>query len=171
MSFLDIDRAELGREYERATLPPISRQEIVDYARTLGVTDPEWLDETVAAQGPHGRLVALPSFVVRLRGPTVVPPQAAEEMRRSAFFGFDAGKDIELGVPIEVGDVITVSSRITDIYEKTGRSGSMVFLVHRSELHNQRGERVAQIDSRMMQKLPTRSVTMAPSGDAEGGAE
>ncbi len=171
MSFLDIDRAELGREYERATLPPVSRQEIVDYARTLGVTDPQWLDETVAALGPHGRLVALPSFVVRLRGPMVVPPLAAEDMRRSGYLGFDAGKDIELGVPIEAGDVITLSSRITEVYEKTGRSGSMVFLVHRSELHNQRGERVAQIDSRLMQKLPARDGAPPAPSEAKGSAE
>ena len=64
------------------------------------------------------------------------------------------GKDIELGVPVRPGDAITTTSRITELYEKTGRSGSMFFVIFRNELVNQRGEMVAQIDCRSLQKLP-----------------
>jgi acyl dehydratase len=63
---------------------------------------------------------------------------------------FDAGKDIELGVPLRPGDRITVSSTLHQIYEKTGRSGCMVFVVIRFTLTNERGEMVATIDNRMM---------------------
>jgi acyl dehydratase len=67
--------------------------------------------------------------------------------------GFDAGKDIELGEPIRPGDVLTASSRITEIYDKTGRSGTMTFLVFRHELRNQRDELVANVDNRLMQRV------------------
>ena len=66
--------------------------------------------------------------------------------------GFDAGKDIEFGAAIHPGDVLRIRSTVHDIYEKTGRSGTMVFLVLRTEIHNQRGEQVAIVDQRMMQK-------------------
>jgi acyl dehydratase len=63
---------------------------------------------------------------------------------------FDAGKDIEFGVPIRPGDRVTVVSTLHELYEETGRSGSMVFVVVRFTMTNQRGERVAVVDNRMM---------------------
>jgi len=39
---------------------------------------------------------------------------------------------------------------VHDIYEKTGRTGSMNFIVLRTVVTNQRGESVATIDQKMM---------------------
>ncbi len=149
MSFLDIDRSLIGKEYDSATYGPVTAAELVAYARSLGESDPIYLDESAAATGPYGGLVAHPSFVVRLRGEKLAPGEVVRQMRR---LGFDAGKDIEFGEPIRPGDRITISSSIHDIYEKTGRSGPMYFIVFRTALTNQRGEMVATVDSRMMQK-------------------
>jgi len=135
--------------------------ELVEYARTLGVTDPIYLDEQAAKAGPNGELIAFPTFVVKLRGGKHMPDVVAREM---SVGGFDAGKDIEFHTPIRPGDVITARSRIVDLYEKTGRSGSMWFVVYRQELRNQRGDLVANVDSRIMQrgKAPRDA---APAGD------
>jgi len=149
MAFSDIDRSVIGREYDRMTYPPITAEDMVSYARTLGVTDPIYLDEGAARRGPHGGLVAFPTFVVKLRGGMHMPIEVAREMTQG---GFDAGKDIELGVPIRPGDVITARSTITELYEKTGRSGSMWFVVFRQHPENQHGAMVANVDSRMMQR-------------------
>ncbi len=149
MAFRDIDRSVIGREYDSKTYPPVTAGELLAYARRLGVRDPIYLDERAAADGPFGGLVAFPTYVVKLRGGKHLPPIVLKEMTRN---GFDAGKDIEFGVPIRPGDVITTTSRITEIYEKTGRSGSMTFLVFRQELRNQRGELVANVDNRLMQR-------------------
>ena len=149
MAFSDIDRAVIGREYDRLTYPPVTTDELIAYAKTLGVTDPIYLDEQVAKQGPYGGLVAFPTFVVKLRGNQHMPKEVAREM---SVGGFDAGKDIEFGVPVRPGDVITATSTITELYEKTGRSGSMWFVVFRQHLTNQNGETVANVDSRIMQR-------------------
>jgi len=149
MAFADIDRSVIGREYDRLTYQPIAAEEIVSYAKTLGVPDPIYFDEEAARRGPYGGLVAFPTFVVKLRGGQHLPPEVARQM---SIGGFDAGKDIELGVPIRPGDVITATSTITELYEKTGRSGSMWFVVFRQHLENQHGEMVANVDSRMMQR-------------------
>jgi acyl dehydratase len=149
MGFADIDRSVIGREYDRMTYAPITAAELIAYARSLGVTDPIYLDEEAAKSGPHGGLVAFPTFVVKLRGGQHMPQEVARQMNVG---GFDAGKDIEFGVPIRPGDVITATSTITELYEKTGRSGSMWFVVFRQHLVNQDGEMVANVDSRMMQR-------------------
>ena len=64
--------------------------------------------------------------------------------------GFDAGKDVEFVAPIRPGDEITLSSSVKEIYDKTGRSGTMVFVVIRTTLRNQKGEVVAHVDHRFM---------------------
>ena len=64
--------------------------------------------------------------------------------------GLDAGKDIEFGVPVRVGDVLTASSTVHDIFEKTGRTGTMKFLVLRTVITNQREQQVAVMDQKMM---------------------
>lgn len=149
MAFADIDRSVIGKEYDRYTYPPVAAEELIEYARSLGVDDPTYLDEEAAKAGPWGGLVAFPTYVVKLRGGKHIPEEVARELGRG---GFDAGKDLELRAPLRPGDVVTAVSTITDLYEKTGRSGSMWFLVFRVELRNQRGELVANVDSRMMQR-------------------
>jgi acyl dehydratase len=149
MAIRDIDRAVVGREYDSMTYPPVTAAELIAYARSLGVEDPIYLDEAAAAAGPYRGLVAFPTYVVKLRGGVFLPPEVTKEMTRA---GFDAGKDIELGEPIRPGDVLTASSRITEIYDKTGRSGTMTFLVFRHEIRNQRDELVANVDNRLMQR-------------------
>jgi len=157
MSFGDIDRAVLGKEYDAMTYPPITAEELIEYANRLGVADPIYTDQQAAERGPHRGLVAFPTFVVKLRGGRMMPEEVVREMSRG---GFDAGKDIEFHAPIRPGDVLTARSTIYDIYEKTGRTGSMYFVVFRTQLTNQRGELVANVDSRLMQ----------PGRKAEGGA-
>jgi acyl dehydratase len=149
MAFADIDRSVIGLEYDRYAYPPITAEELIDYAQKLGIDDPIYLDEAAAERGPHGGLIAFPTFVVKLRGGTHMPPEVARQM---SVGGFDAGKDIEFHAPIRPGDAITATSRIVELYEKTGRSGSMWFVVYRQELRNQQGELIANVDSRIMQR-------------------
>jgi acyl dehydratase len=68
--------------------------------------------------------------------------------------GLMAGIDIELSAPIRAGDSLAVSSELKETYEKTGRSGTMMFAVVRSTLTNQKGEVVAYVEHRMMRRRP-----------------
>jgi len=133
---LNFDRSIIGSEFDRTVLPPVTREEILEYSAACG--------EPCGGDGAN--LVAPPTFVVRVRGKHFMPPN----MPFMGPSGFDAGKDIEFGVPIRVGDVLTATSTVHDIYEKTGRSGTMAFVVLRTTVTNQRNERVAIIDQKMM---------------------
>ena len=129
------DRAIIGSEFDHTVLEPVTAEDILEYVAVTGETEP----------GAGTDLVAPPTFVVRMRGQHFMPRDLA--MLRS---GFDAGKDIEFGAAIRPGDVLTSVSTVHDIYEKTGRSGTMSFIVLRTVVTNQRGEQVAIIDQRMM---------------------
>jgi acyl dehydratase len=122
----------------------VSDQDVRRFCELLGETNPLFLEEEAARRGPYGQLVAPPSFAVTFRD----VGHFADELFRLGKLGFDAGKDIEFVRPIRPGDQITATSRVARIYEKTGRSGPMVFVVVRSTLTNQRGEIVAHVDHR-----------------------
>ncbi|GIX47486.1 MAG: hypothetical protein KatS3mg131_1697 [Candidatus Tectimicrobiota bacterium] len=66
--------------------------------------------------------------------------------------GFDGGKECRFYAPIRPGDTITGVDRIAEVYEKTGRSGNMIFVVRESELTNQRGEKVAVIRQSLIRR-------------------
>ena len=64
--------------------------------------------------------------------------------------GIDGGKSVEIHQPIRPGDTLKATTTIAEIYDKTGRSGTMVFIVQRMSFVNQRGEPVATVDWRMI---------------------
>ena len=133
---LAFDHSIIGTEFDRTVFDPVTREEIEAYAAACG-----------EPAGGGSDLVAPPTFVVRLRGRRFMPANLPPDLGRR---GLDAGKDIEFGVPIRAGDVLTAVSKVHDIYEKTGRSGSMAFLVLRTLVTNQRAQEVAVIDQKMM---------------------
>ena len=142
-----IDRSMVGEEFDHTEFPRITEAQILAYAASYGETDPRYTDPAAAARGPDGGLIAPPTFAVSLRGRHFMPRELPRNLGRN---GFDAGKDIEIGVPIRPGDVLTASSTVHDIYEKTGRSGTMTFIVFRTTVTNQRGETAAVVDQKMM---------------------
>lgn len=133
-----IDPSLIGSEFDSSTSEPVSADEIREYASSVGETNPAFY-----AAEP----IAPPTFCVKFRGKRFFHPSIPKQAFLS---GFDAGKDIQFGAPIRPGDVIHTTNVLHDVYEKTGRTGSMVFIVSRQTMTNQRGESVATIDSRFM---------------------
>ena len=144
----EFDRSILGQVFDETDFPPITKDDILKFAEALGETNPLYTDEEAAAQGPYGGLVAPPTFVTRLRPQKMTP----EHMPRFGKVGFDGGRDLESFTPVRPGDALKMVSTIHDIYEKTGRSGSMYFIVLRNEITNQNGEKVAVVDHRIVQR-------------------
>jgi acyl dehydratase len=145
---LQFDPAIIGRAFEVTDPVTVTAESITKFCKAIGDTNPLFTDEDAARNGPYGGIVAPPSYSVTFRNGrhffTHVP--------RFGKGGFDAGKDVEFVSHIRPGDQITLSSAVKEIYEKTGRSGSMVFVVVRSTLKNQRDEVVAHVDHRFMHR-------------------
>ena len=140
---LTIDPSIIGEEFDHAVVGPVTAEDLIDFARALGETRPEYTQA-----GPE--LVGHPTYCVRYKGNKFYPENIPKNINIRT--GFDAGKDIELGVPIRPGDSIEVRSTLHQVYEKTGRSGSMIFIVIRFTMTNQRGEMLAVVDNRFMHR-------------------
>ena len=65
---------------------------------------------------------------------------------------FRAGEAIEVLGPIHAGDVLDVRSSLKTVYTKTGRSGTMCFVVWETSFTNKEGERVIAIQESMVRR-------------------
>jgi acyl dehydratase len=145
---LEFDKSIIGKVFDETEFPPVTKEEILEFAAALGETNPLYTNEAEAGKGPHKGLVAPPTFVTKLRAKKFTP----ENLPKFGKVGFDGGRDLEVLAPVRPGDTLTMLSTIHEIYEKTGRTGSMYFIVIRNEVKNQKGEKVALIDHRIMQR-------------------
>jgi acyl dehydratase len=145
---VNYDPALIGRVFETTDPVPVTAEMIQKFAEAIGESNPLHTDPEAAKRGPHGGLTAPPSFAVTFRN----GQHFFQHVPRFGKQGFDAGKDVEFVEPICPGDAITLSSHVKEIYEKTGRSGSMVFVIVRTTLKNQNGEVVAHVDHRFMNR-------------------
>jgi len=145
---VEYDPALINKVFEVTDPVTVSREKIAKFCAAIGETNPLYTDEDAAKKGPFGGLVAPPSFATMFRNGR----HFFENVPRFGKRGFDAGKDAEFLAPIRPGDAITLASAVKEIYEKTGGTGPMVFVVIRSTLKNQNGEVVAHIDHRFMNR-------------------
>jgi len=132
-----------GFEFDRVEFE-VTAEELVEFATTVGERHGRFVDPADAA------FQAVPNFTTKYHGRRMWPDEFPRLSSTSA--GFDGGKAVEVHGPIRSGDRLVAKSHIHDIFEKTGRSGSMIFIIHRMEFSNQRDELVSVVDWRFIQK-------------------
>jgi hypothetical protein len=120
----------------------VDAESLVDYALACGETDPKYTDPA------HPDFQAVPNYPTRIHGTRQLPQDFPVEMQRC----FDAGKSVVVHGPVRAGEKITGRSEIADIYEKTGRSGSMLFIVHRMSFYGRGNVPLATVDWRLVQR-------------------
>ncbi len=129
----------------------VDRNWIRRFATAIGDANPLWHDEAYAAhEGRFGGIVAPPTFWAAM------DPVETRDLQLEAYMddipykrtgGGNAFNEVEYFLPIRPGDTITVSTTYTDVYERDGRAGRLLFRVRENTLCNQRGELVAKTRS------------------------
>jgi MaoC dehydratase-like protein len=97
--------------------------------------------EAIGDDNPRWRMEAPPTFLVALAGASMHLDDAED-------FGkgwLNGGNRFEYFAPVMVGDEITARGHVADVYDKSGASGEMLFIVFETEYTNQRGELVAKV--------------------------
>jgi acyl dehydratase len=137
---LDFDRSQLGVDHPAGTFR-VEKEAILTYCQAIGETDPVHTDEAAAAAAGHSSLLAPPTFcAIFARG--LGRPDIKLKFGRT---GFHASEAMEMLAPVHAGDQLTATTRLKEVYAKTGRSGTMVFVVWETSFSNQAGEPVANV--------------------------
>jgi hypothetical protein len=139
---IEINRSVLGKEY-----PPypvtVERGRLKDFARAIGDLNPFYLDDRAGAASEWGDVIAPPTFPITFR----------DERADSAALLSDLGVDIsrvlhgeqefELFRQLTPGETYLCRTKVVDIYDKSGRSGPMSFVVREIAVTDRVGEIVA----------------------------
>lgn len=121
----------------------VRRDKALAWAQACGESDPRFTDPG------HPDFQAHPAFTTQFVGGQMFPEGFP---RIGNGLGFDAGKCVEAHAPLRPGTRVTARSSIADIYEKTGRSGRMIFIVHRMRFFDEADQLVSVVDWRLVQQ-------------------
>ena len=137
---LDYDRSLYGVEHEAGPFE-VTQDMVRSFSGSIGEADPVFNDQAAAHTAGYSGVVAPPTlcaiFVRRVQLPDI-----------NLKFGrtrFHAGQRVQSRSPICAGDHLTASSHLKEVYAKTGRSGTMVFIVWETTFRNQDGVVVADV--------------------------
>jgi hypothetical protein len=143
MADVDIQTARsewVGRVFQEMDIV-VDQERMLEWAVACGETDPRFIDPD------HPDFQASTAFPTHINAARMLPDDFPAF---GSGRGIDGGKSIEWHLPMRAGDRLHATVQIGDIYDKTGRSGTMVFIVNRMTFTNSAGEVVATVDWRMI---------------------
>jgi hypothetical protein len=135
----EYDRSVVGGEVEVGEFS-ISPEQVRAYCETMSESNPQYASGEIA---PPGLLSAV-SF-----------GGAGNTLDPKVKFGnttFMAGSRMEFYSPIQANTPLKVTTKIKEVYGKTGRSGTMVFVVRRTEFKNGEGTAVAALEQSIVHR-------------------
>ena len=138
---LEYDDSVIGREVQVGQIE-LTREMVRRYCEALDETNPLYTDDEAAAAGPHGTILVPPALIT-----TVLQGRGQDPKISFGNTQFLAGTRLDWHEPVKAGDTIGATSAVHEIYEKTGRSGRMVFVVNRTRYVNQDGDEIGSMDS------------------------
>ena len=136
---LKVNKAIVGKEY-----PPfpvtVERGRIKDFAQALGDLNPFYINDAVGAASTWGDVIAPPTFSISFRD------EAADSGALLRDLGVDISRllhgeqEFEIHRQLVPGETYLCRTKVLDVYEKTGRSGPMAFVVRETAVTDRTGE-------------------------------
>ena len=130
-------RDVIGVESE-AIAYDVERGAIRKFAEAIGDDNPLYVDEEAARKSRYGGVIAPPTFMRSMSAgrsrATVQSPYPA---------ALDGGSEWEYFEPVRPGDRIAVTMKVSDMFEREGRLGNMLFIIRETKYVNQFGKTVA----------------------------
>ncbi|MGM9933125.1 MaoC family dehydratase N-terminal domain-containing protein, partial [Pradoshia sp.] len=117
----------------------VEKRHIRQFAEAIGDNNPLYVDEEYAANTIYGGIIAPPSFPVVIGqdsgGAIDLPLDYTRVLHGEQEFIYQR--------PIRPGYRLVCQMKVTDLYDREGKSGTMQFLVLDTEMKDESGELVA----------------------------
>ena len=150
---IQLDPAQIGKEVTIGTFS-VTADDIRNFAEAIGDLNPLYLDAEAARAAGYPNVIAPPTFCLRLRGG---PMQPAVPLA-PGLASLHAGQDIEFVEEIYAGQTYTVSAKIAEAYEKTGRSGPLGIIVREATIKDSSGKTVTLLRERQIVRSPENKI-------------
>jgi acyl dehydratase len=136
---MSLDTSAKGKTY-----PPfeyeVGKEKIREYAQAVGEDNPVYFDREAARAAGFRDIPAPPMFAVVYSAGSVGPAVLDPEVGINFAMMVHGGQEFEWGEPVCSGDVITTTTRVSDIRESVG----MGFYELESVSTNQDGQEVVR---------------------------
>ena len=134
---MGLNQSLKGKEYQEVSFT-VERDRVMQFADAIGEDDPIYRDAAAAGEAGFREQVAPPTFATVLQimtsGQAVVDPELGLDYSRVVH----GEQEYEWRRPILVGDVLTTTPRIADIYAKKSNE----FLVTEANVKDAAGQTV-----------------------------
>ena len=141
---IQINTSVKGKEYPPYTVT-VERGRIKDFARAIGDTNPFHLDDRIGAASGWGDIVAPPTFPITFRDETADTGVFLKDLGVDISRILHGEQEFELHRPITPGETLLCRPKVVDIYEKSGKSGPMAFVVRETSVTDKENELVATL--------------------------
>jgi acyl dehydratase len=132
-----------GKEYAPYVVH-VERGKIKEFARAIGDLSPFYLDDEVGRASPWGDIIAPPTFAVTFRDERADTGALLKDLGTDISRILHGEQEFEHYKPIRPGDTLLCRGRISDLYEKSGKSGPMAFVVRETTITDADNEVVAR---------------------------
>lgn len=138
---------------------PVEAGHVMTFARAVGDPNPIYADTDHAAASELGAVIAAPTFAIasaQFDPDYPLRPTPGEEwygsgrgpgLTKEGAGGLHAEQHFVYHRPVRVGDVLSVRTRAGEPWEKSGRSGRLLFTEQITEFRDQDGELVVTMRS------------------------
>jgi len=150
---IQLDPELLGKEIAVGEFSA-TMEEIRAFAEAIGDVNPLYVDAAAARQAGYEDCIAPPLFCMKIRGERALPDAEIGP----GLVSLNAGQEFEFYDEIYAGRTYAVSVKITDVYEKTGRSGPLGVLVREMLIRDTAGNPVVLMRERRMVRSPEKKI-------------
>ena len=120
------------------------------FAEAIGEQNEIYVDESAAKVNGYAALPVPPTFLFAAELDSGVMFGVLDQLGMPREKALHAEQSFEYLAPVIAGDVVTVSSRITNVYDRKG--GTLEFIERLSEATNQYGTTVVRLRSLLVVK-------------------
>src|SRR2546427_517709 len=139
---IQINKGVLGKEFPPFAVT-VERGKVKEFARAIGDLNPLYLDDRVGAASEWGDLIAPPTFAITFRDEGADTNALLRELGTDISRVLHGEQEFEIHRPLQPGQTYLCRAKVVDIYEKTGKSGPMAFVVRETAITDRDNEVVA----------------------------
>lgn len=142
---IKLDPNLIGKEFPVCTVT-VTAKDIRKFAEAMEDLNPLYLDADAARAAGYPNVIAPPLFCMKMRGGLMRPEVPIEP----GYASLHAGQDIEFADEIYAGQTYTITAKVAEAYEKTGRSGPMGIIVREVDIKDADGKKIAVLRERQI---------------------
>jgi len=150
---IKLDPALLGKETPVGEFT-VTADGIREFAEATGDMSPLYVDPEAAQRAGYPTMIAPPLFCMKIRGERALP----DAELGPGLVSLNAGQEFEFYDELYAGRTYTASVKITDVYEKTGRSGPLGVIVREMLIKDSDGQPVILMRERRMVRSPEKKI-------------